>query len=348
MSIPKHFFAAANGYTGFRSYFDSVFCSEDYDKIYVIKGGPGPGKSSFMKKLSSYFAEREVITENIHCSSDPDSLDGVVLEKDGKRVGLLDGTAPHERDAIVPGAIDELINLGANWDTRWLKAQKNKILELNKEKKSAYKTAYSYLNIAGMANTKIVDKKKKACDLYLLKVLIKSVAETTSELKSVNVSTRLISGFGKRGVVKFDTLNSMEYKHFSIQGDKEAGYIFINELIKMFSEFKSNITRFPCPLDDKKYEAVILHDTGLCFDVFGNGEEINTLDFFSENKVNAEQIKAMEVIEEDALKHAERWFNVASEIHSELEEIYSKSMNFDKNNLLYEEKRNEICDILLI
>ena len=34
--------------------------------------------------------------------------------------------------------------------------------------------------------------------------------------------------------------------------------------------------------------------------------------------------------------------------HSELEEIYSKSMNFDKNDLLYEEKRNEICDILLI
>lgn len=348
MSTPKRFFAAANGYTGFRSYFDSVFCPEDYDKIYVIKGGPGTGKSSFMKQISSYFAQREVITENIHCSSDPDSLDGVILEKDGRRVGLLDGTAPHERDAIVPGAIDELINLGENWDSSWLKAQRQKILELNKEKKNAYKTAYSYLSIAGASNSKITEEKIKACDFNLLKMLINSVAEHTSSQKSNKINIRLISGVGKRGVVKFDTLNSIEYKRFSIQGDKEVGYIFINELIKKFSEFQSNITRFPCPLDDKKNEAVLVHEAGLCFDAFGNGEEINTMDFFSENKVSAEQIKAMEVIEEDALKQAERWFNVASQIHMELEEIYSKSMNFNKNDLMLDEKKNEICDILLV
>ena len=33
------FFAAANGYSGFRSYFDKIFNPKDYDAIYILKGG---------------------------------------------------------------------------------------------------------------------------------------------------------------------------------------------------------------------------------------------------------------------------------------------------------------------
>ncbi len=348
MSTPKRFFAAANGYTGFRSYFDTVFNSEDYDKIYVIKGGPGTGKSSFMKKLSSYFSKKDVKIENIYCSSDPDSLDGVIFEKNEKRAAIIDGTAPHERDAIIPGAIDELINLGTNWDTKWLIAQRKEILELNAEKKNAYKTAYSYLGIAGTVNSKIVEAKMSGCDFKLLKMLIKSLAEDNKSITNTKSNSRLISGFGKRGEVKFDTLNSDEYRYFAIQGDKEAGYIFINELIKEISKYHSNITKFPCPLDDKKCEAVLLSDTATCFEVFGSGDEIDTSDFFSENKLKAEQIKAMQVIEQEALKQAQRWFNVASDMHFRLEEIYSVSMDFTKNDILLEETKDELCKLLQV
>ena len=38
--IPKYF-GAANSYNGFISYFDKIFDSKEYDKIYVLKGGPG-------------------------------------------------------------------------------------------------------------------------------------------------------------------------------------------------------------------------------------------------------------------------------------------------------------------
>ena len=345
MNTPKRFFAAANGYTGFRSYFESVFFSEDYDKIYVIKGGPGTGKSSLMKRLSAYFSERDVDTENIYCSSDPDSLDGVIFEKGGKRAAIIDGTAPHERDATVPGAIDELINLGDNWDTKWLKAQRQKILELNKEKKNAYKAAYSYLKIAGAANAEITELTKQACDCKLLKLLVNSLAESNKGVKSATIGTRLISGFGKRGEVKFDTIDSENYRHFSIFGDKEAGYIFINELLRSHADHYSKIIRFPCPLDDKKSEAILFCDTGVCFDVYGNGEEINTSDFLSQSKISTEQIKSMEFMENESLKQAERWFNIASEMHFRLEEIYSQSMDFTKNDIILEEKKAELSEL---
>ena len=51
LSHTREFFASANGYTGFRSYFDEIFDSRDYTAIYVLKGGPGTGKSTLLKVL---------------------------------------------------------------------------------------------------------------------------------------------------------------------------------------------------------------------------------------------------------------------------------------------------------
>ena len=52
----RKYFAAANTYTGFISYFDTVFDPEKFSRLYVLKGGPGTGKSSFMKKIANEFA----------------------------------------------------------------------------------------------------------------------------------------------------------------------------------------------------------------------------------------------------------------------------------------------------
>ena len=151
----KKYFAAANSYRGFINYFDKVFPSEDFKRIYVLKGGPGTGKSSLMKKFSKALYDIECDIEEIYCSSDPSSLDGVIASRNGNKIALIDGTAPHERDAIIPGAVDEIINLGNNWDKKWLIAKRDDIIALCKEKSESYKTAYQYLQIAGQAAKQI-------------------------------------------------------------------------------------------------------------------------------------------------------------------------------------------------
>ena len=78
--------------------------------------------------------EKECKVQEIFCSSDPHSLDGVIAEKNDRRIAMVDGTAPHERDAVIPGAIDEIINLGDFWERRWLVGQKENIKRLAKEK----------------------------------------------------------------------------------------------------------------------------------------------------------------------------------------------------------------------
>ena len=95
-------FLAANTAEGFYSLFDEMTERTDHD-VYLIKGGPGTGKSSMMKKVVTAATAKGMETEAFRCSSDPDSLDGVWI-KDNKLI-LLDATPPHSKDPRYPGTV---------------------------------------------------------------------------------------------------------------------------------------------------------------------------------------------------------------------------------------------------
>ncbi len=91
--VVRRFFPGGNTSVGFYSYYDSILGQKEANRIIILKGGPGVGKSSFMKKLGRSMEERGFDVEYHHCSSDNNSIDGVVFPKVG--VALVDGTAPH-------------------------------------------------------------------------------------------------------------------------------------------------------------------------------------------------------------------------------------------------------------
>ncbi|MBD2864100.1 PRK06851 family protein [Paenibacillus oceani] len=63
-------------------------------KRYFIKGRPGSGKSTMLKKLAAAGAERGFDVEVYHCGFDPNSLDMVIVRELG--FAIFDSTAPHE------------------------------------------------------------------------------------------------------------------------------------------------------------------------------------------------------------------------------------------------------------
>lgn len=95
MSKPLEFFLGANTPQGFVSRFDQLADPLDGWREFVIKGGPGTGKSSMMKRIAAEAGARCEHVELIHCSSDVDSLDGVILHD--IKTSIADGTAPHAR-----------------------------------------------------------------------------------------------------------------------------------------------------------------------------------------------------------------------------------------------------------
>ena len=81
--------------------------TQDITKRFFLKGRPGTGKSTLLKKLAAAAEIRGFDVENYHCGFDPDSMDMVILRELG--VAVIDTTAPHEyfpsRDS------DEIIDL---------------------------------------------------------------------------------------------------------------------------------------------------------------------------------------------------------------------------------------------
>ena len=102
------------GPEGFISCFDHLIDETKLKRMLILKGGPGVGKSTFMRRIHAALCAEGEESTLYYCSGDPDSLDAVALP--GRGVLILDGTAPHIVDPIIPGARDSLINLGAYLD----------------------------------------------------------------------------------------------------------------------------------------------------------------------------------------------------------------------------------------
>ncbi len=146
MSVERHYFPGNNTPEGFYSYYRHILGQREANKIICIKGGPGTGKSTFMKKIASHFSKKGEDVDYLHCSADENSLDGIVLKR--RRVAVIDGTSPHTTDPVTPGAVDKIVNLGDFWDEETIGASKNKIIDLNEETSRWYRIAYNYLGAA--------------------------------------------------------------------------------------------------------------------------------------------------------------------------------------------------------
>ena len=170
----RKIFPGGNTSNGSKPLFEYVI-PENVNRIFCLKGGPGVGKSSMMKKIAKEFIENNYDVELHHCPSDPSSLDAIVIKKLG--VVFLDGTAPHIVDPKNPGAIDEIINLGEYWNEEELEKNKKEIIECNKEISSYFSRCYKFLKSAESIYYDIEEKYKDCMDFGKVNKLTENFIE---------------------------------------------------------------------------------------------------------------------------------------------------------------------------
>ena len=141
-----HYFLGANSGQGFRNLFHR-FCEEDchYD-LMVLKGGPGAGKSTLMRKIGKAMEGKGEDVEYFYCSGDPDSLDGVYIPR--IRTAVLDGTSPHVIEPRYPAAVERYVNLGQFYDIAAAKNAREEIIQHTNFCSDAYRRAYRALSAA--------------------------------------------------------------------------------------------------------------------------------------------------------------------------------------------------------
>jgi len=336
----KHVFAGNNTSEGFFSYFEHLLKPEEADHIYILKGGPGTGKNYFMKKIAEKMAENNLFIEYIHCSSDDLSLDGLVIPE--LKLFFVDGTDPHIIEPVLPGAVDEIINLGAFLDLHKLNKHKNAIIETNKAKSNLYKSAYRYLRAAGIIYDEIssiydlyvdVDKFGKMCE----KAVTMLFAQPKGK-KSGKVRKMFTESFTANGYVSFTDLFFEDNEVWAIVGsDTNYSSLFLDRILMEAIKNGYDAECYYRPLSPKKLQHIYLPEKKLIivtaespinekydkiFDIHGIMDVDRIKTHISEIERNLHLYGML-------INNALDKLSETKKLHDILEVIYSNSMDFD-------------------
>ena len=142
MKQSAHIFLGANSGAGFYSLYDQLLNAR-LDDLLIIKGGPGCGKSSFMRAVAKELSDAGEEIVYVNCSGDPDSLDGVLIPS--IKTGLVDGTAPHILEPSYTVATERYVDLTRFYDVAATKARRDEIVARSDAYRAAYADAYRIL-----------------------------------------------------------------------------------------------------------------------------------------------------------------------------------------------------------
>ena len=164
-NCPADFFLGATTPAGFRGYFEPLR-REPGMQLFLIKSGPGCGKSTLMKHLARAAAERGEAVERIHCASDPDSLDGVIFPE--RKKAIIDATAPHVVEPDAPGADEIVVSLYHTLDAGKLAPHREEIRALFARNAALRSRAARYIASAG--SLMLDSRRAEACSANFEKV----------------------------------------------------------------------------------------------------------------------------------------------------------------------------------
>lgn len=239
-TAPHTFFAGANTGEGFLNDY-SVFIDESsLDRLYILKGGSGCGKSTLLKAAAAAAPPGSAVT-TLLCGSDPYSADAVRIDTPGgRKIALLDGTAPHTTDPALPGAGGKILYLGAYWDDTFLMRQRQEIAHHVQKKREAYRCAYQFLHAAQNA-TDAHDAILREC-LFEEKMQ-RAVERLTTCFREDGVprfSRRLTSAISMRGAYRIPVEKLSAKKRFCILDVHESGTFFLQAVHRLATARQSD------------------------------------------------------------------------------------------------------------
>lgn len=356
----KKVFPGGNTGQGFYSFYDYII-DQDATRIFVIKGGPGVGKSTFMRKIGEEMLERGYDVEFHCCSSDNGSLDGVVIP--AIRVAMLDGTAPHVVDPKNPGAVDEIIHLGDHWNEEGLRASKKEILALNREIGRLFRRAYAYLAAAHLFLEEVRSfyQETGAFNVGAFDRLVLDLAHgifTGRERQSDNPRARHLfaTAITPDGPVSYlDTIVGHLRKRYIINGDDGTGKTtLVRRLLEVALMRGFDVEVYHCALDPKRVEHLVIPALEIAvvnsvephYYKPHNGDEVvdtmTCVKQLTDESIREERDTAREMYRR-CLEEAVDFLHRAKKTHDEMETYYIPQMNFAE----IEARRQKVLERIL-
>ncbi|MBP3919013.1 MAG: hypothetical protein J6I50_07585 [Clostridia bacterium] len=336
------YFAAANTANGFYSCFPALFDpkSGEWNHIYIVKGGPGTGKSGFMKRAAEAAEKRGCNVERFYCSSDTNSLDGVRIPSRG--IAFLDGTAPHAVDPVYPGALEEILNMGMFFDIEHLRGAKEEIQRLHAENAACHARASRYLRAAGEIHAAFQTLVRDAflsekADAAAARMLHGTPVEKE---ENIHICTRFVTANSVQGMVHLPTAETHAARCVMVDDKKHLAAFVLSSLVRAAEKRGVSYTRFASPLQPEETEGLYFPgmDTLYMTDRYGvvrdDAEKLNTARFFDAKKLSSvrESAQFASKCETALTEGALEALAEAGRIHDELESHYVSAMDFTALN----------------
>ncbi|MCR3922059.1 MAG: hypothetical protein NUK65_06010 [Firmicutes bacterium] len=346
--IATSYFAGANTHQGFQSLFHYI-PNDATKRLIILKGGPGTGKSTLMKHLGQKATVEGYDVELFYCSSDNESLDGVSIPTLG--LAMTDGTAPHTMDPRVPGAYDEILNLGQCWNATSLQPYKREISELSQQNSAWFTQAYQYLKEAAIVMEKLRWLMAQAMDYQAVTAMThKLLTELSSALPPAShppVERQLYgSAITPAGLVNFypSIFQNIE-RFYLLSGDPGSGKSYLLERIRETVSRAGHDTEvYRCGFDPARIDAVVVPILKTAFVKFTYPHtfSINPVQVVKEQSTLALSRYAKTArLKQHATERTENterfWYLLGKAVemiraskrnHDKLEEFYVKAMNF--------------------
>lgn len=323
-------FPGNNSAAGFYSYYHSGLSAMEW--IYILKGGPGTGKSTFMRHLAAAFRDRGFNVELWQCSSDDDSLDGLLIP--ALKTAVVDGTAPHTMDPVYPGVREVILNFGDYWQNGALIKDGASIIALTDRIKATFEQAYGYLQEAGNFDSRLLrirEPQENKNDGKEIKEVVKSIFGGADGVTRHLFATA-VTPSGVRDLT-FDICRELKKRYF-LRGKRGLGQQKYLQAVMDAGE-KNGISMdiYHGHIDPEEVVMVVLPalDAVIAAAEIIPGEEIREGDriiAFAGEKTMGEEQQLVEKRNE-AIKKGVAELDKAHHLHNDLELFYSGAMDFE-------------------
>ncbi len=352
-----HFFMSAATPSGFVTNFSELTDETRYQKAYLIKGGPGSGKSTLIKKAATVMGKKQGAVELIHCSADVSSMDAAVFHH--SKTTILDATAPHVVNPAIPGVFERMVSLYDCFDNKKLKEFEPEIRRAKEAEEMCRKRFESLYRAAGMllsSNESIAarcidaDKLSNFIARLCMRELKKPEAEN-SELRR-----RYLSSLTKDGVFVFtDTAEKLCDRLLVLQDDNGAvAGIILEGMCAAALSMGHTVYSCPCPMSRSgRIEHLFIPELRLGFMTSNKfhpiklpaAKIIHTSRFIDKERMREYSFRAsfQRRAARELLKEAAVFLNERLSAHQRLEEFYVKSCDFVAREALFDAVLSELA-----
>lgn len=311
-----HYFLGANSRRGFYSLYDS-FPPGAGSFLHIIKGGPGNGKSGFMRRLATAAEEKGLDVEYVLCSGDPDSLDGIYIP--ALHQAWCDGTAPHVTEPAAFAVDSDYVNLGSFCRLPISSPDGERIRHLNRTYKGLYRQAYALLSAAASVQDAAADGSTPSWLAgHIGSILDQKLCQVPA--RPVPTIRRFFSAVSCRGILylKEDVLKLCKLIYAFDSHAPAALSLVVQEAKARGASLILSLD----PLDPARLSAVLLPDCGLAF--VGPDWELPGQQLIALGAASEQDIPQFAPLMEQAIDRLRQ----AKALHDEMEAVYRPYMDF--------------------